>query len=61
MKFPNKREFHSSGYSSDIDSKNFLKLYKDITKKPCSFSVNGKTLSSDNPLRFRTTYYRKEY
>ena len=30
-----------------------MKLYKDYTKGPYSFSVNDTTLSSDNPLRLR--------
>ena len=29
-----------------------MKLYKDYTKEPYSFSVNDTTLPPDNPLRF---------
>ena len=52
MKIPNKRELQQivSNHSSDIDFKNFMKLFKDYTKKPYSFLVNDTTLSSDNPL-----------
>ena len=55
MKIPNKRELQqiASNHSSDIDFKDFMKLYKDYTKEPYSFLVNDTTLSSDNPLRFR--------
>ena len=55
MKIPNKRELQqiASNHLSDIDFKNFVKLYKDYTKEPFSFLVNDTTLSSDNPLRFR--------
>ena len=55
MKMPNKRELQqiASHHSSDIDFKNFMKLYKDYTKEPYSFLVNDTTLSSDNPLQFR--------
>ena len=55
MKIPNKGELQqiASNHSSDIDFKDFMKLYKDYTKKPYSFLVNNTTLSSDNPLRFR--------
>ena len=55
MKIPNKRELQqiASNHSSDIDFKDFKKLYKDYTKEPYSFLVNNITLSSDNPLRFR--------
>ena len=55
MKIPNKRELQqiASNHSSDIDFKDFMKLYKDYTKEPYSFLVNDTTLSSDNSLRFR--------
>ena len=55
MKIPNKRELQriSSNHLSDIDFKDFIKLYKDYTKELYSFLVNDPTLSSANPLRFR--------
>ena len=55
MKISNERELQqiASNHLSDIDFKDFMKLYKDYTKEPFSFFVNDKTLSSDNPLRFR--------
>ena len=55
MKIPSKREHQkvTSNHSSDIDLKNFMKLYKDYTKEPFSFLVDNTALSSDNPLRFR--------
>ena len=55
MKIPNKIEFQqiASNHLSDIDFKDFIKLYKDFTKEPYSILVNDLTLSSDNPLRFR--------
>ena len=55
MKIPKKRELQqiASNHSSDIDCKDFMKLYKDYTKEPYSFLVNNATLSSDNRLRFR--------
>ena len=40
-------------HSSDIDFKDFMKIYKKCTKKPFSFLVNDTTLQSSNPLRFR--------
>ena len=42
-----------SNRPSNIDFKDFMKLYKDYTKEPYSFLVNDTTLSSDNPLRIR--------
>ena len=55
MKIPNKRELQQivPSHSSDIDFKDFMKLYKDYTKEPYSLLVNDAILSSDNPIRFR--------
>ena len=59
MKIPNKRELNqiALNYSSDIDFKDFFKIYKKCTDKPYSFLVNDATLSSENPLRFRKKFY----
>ena len=63
MKIPNIREFQqiASNHSSDTDFKDFMKLYKDYTKKSYSFLVNDTTLSSDNPLRFRKNLLQNEH
>ena len=55
MKILNKRELQqiALNHSSDIDFKDFMKIYKECTKEPYSFLVNDATLQSDNPLRFR--------
>ena len=55
MKIPNKRELQqiASNHSSDIDFKDFMKIYKKCTTEPCSFLVNDTTLPSDEPLKFR--------
>ena len=55
MKIPNKRELQqiALNHSSDIDFKDFMKIYKKYTAKPYSFLVNGTTLPSDDLLRFR--------
>ena len=57
MKIPNGRKLRhiAPNNLSDIESKDFMKFYKDYTKKKFSFLVNDTTLSSDNPLRFRKT------
>ena len=52
MKISKKRELQQIA-SSDIDFKDFMKLYKDSTKEPYSFLVNDTIVSSDNPSRFR--------
>ena len=55
MKVPNKREIQQIApiHLSEIDFKDFMKLYKDYTKEPYSLLVNDTTLPSDNPLGFR--------
>ena len=55
MKIPNKRELQqiALNYSSDIDFKNFMKIFKSYTVEPYSFLVNDTVLPSDNPVRFR--------
>ena len=55
MKFPNERELQqiALNHSSDIDFKDFMNIYKKCTAEPYSFLVNGTTLPSDDPLRFR--------
>ena len=55
MKIPNKRELQqiALNHSSDIDFKDFMKIYKKHTAKPYSFLVNDTTLLSDDLLRLR--------
>ena len=52
MEIPNKRELPqiALNHSSDIDFKDFMKIYKKYTAEPYS---NNATLASDNRLRFR--------
>ena len=60
MKIPNKRELQqiALNHSSDIDVKDFMKIYKKFTKEPYSFLVNDTTLPSHDPLRFRKNLLR---
>ena len=55
MKIPNKRELKQVAWnhSSDIDYKDFIKIYKKCIDKPYSFLVCDNTLPSDDPLRYR--------
>ena len=55
MKILNKRELQqfALNHSSDIDFKDFMKIYKKYIKEPYSFLVNDTTLQSSDPLRFR--------
>ena len=59
MKIPNKRELQqiALNHSSDINSKDFIKIYIQCTAEPYSFLVNDATLASDNPLRFRKNLF----
>ena len=59
MKIPNKKELQqiAINFSSDIDFKDFVKIYNKCTDKPFSFLVNDTTFSPDNPLRFRKNLY----
>ena len=55
MKIPNKRVLQQIALnrSSDIDSKDFMKILKKYTAEPYSFLVNDTTLPLDDLLRFR--------
>ena len=59
MKNPNKRELQqiALNHSSDINPKDFIKIYKIYTAERYSFLVNDTTLASDNPLRFRRNLF----
>ena len=55
MKIRNKRELQqiALNHSSDIDYKDFIKIYKKYIDKPYSFLFCDNTLPSDDPLIFR--------
>ena len=55
METPNKKDLHeiASNHSSNIDFKDFMKIYKKCTAEPYSFLVNETILPSGNPLKFR--------
>ena len=42
-----------SNHLSDTEFKDYMKLYKDYTKKPFFFLVNDRALPSDKPSRFK--------
>ena len=54
-KIPNKRELQqiAINHSSDINTKDFIEIYRKCTNKPYSFLVVDTTLPSNNSLRFR--------
>ena len=55
MKIPNKRELMqiAINHSSDINTKDFIEIYRKCTDKLYSFLVIDTTLSSNDLLRFR--------
>ena len=55
MKINNKRELQNItiNYSTDIDYKDFVKIYRECTKEPYSFLTIDTTLPACYPLRFR--------
>ena len=55
MRIPNKRELQqiAINQSSDINTGDFIEIYRKCTDKPYSFLVIDTTLSANNPLRFR--------
>ena len=54
-RIPNKAELQqiALNHLSDLDFKDFIKIYKNCTAEPYSFLVNDTTLPSDDKLRFR--------
>ena len=55
MKINNKRELQNIAinHSADIDYKDFVKIYRECTRKPYSFLTIVTTLPESDPLRFR--------
>ena len=55
MKISNKRELQqiAINHSFDINTKDFIEIYRKCTDKPYLFLVTDTTLPSNNPLRFR--------
>ena len=55
MKIPNKRELQqiAINHSSDVNTKDFIEIYRKCIDKPYSFLVIDTTLPSNNPLIFR--------
>ena len=53
MKISNQRELQQNAlnHSSDIDFKDFMKIFRKCTAEPYSFLVTDTTLPSDNPLK----------
>ena len=54
MKISSKRELQNIAinHSADIDYKDFMKIYRECTKKPYYFLTIDTTLPASDPLRF---------
>ena len=55
MKFNNRKELQNIAlnHSAGIDYKDFVKIYRECTKKPYSFLTIDTMLPASDPLRFR--------
>ena len=60
MKINNKRELQNIAinHSADIDYKDFVKIYRECTKKPYSFLTIDTRLPASDPRRFRKIFFR---
>ena len=59
MKIPSKTgpQQIALNHSSDINSEDFIKIYKKCTAEPYSFLFKDAALISDNHLRFRKNIF----
>ena len=59
-KIPNKRELReiAQNHSSDISTKDIVNNYKECSGRSYSFFASDTTVASDNPLRFRKTFFK---
>ena len=59
-KIPNKRELQQIpiNHSSDVNTKDFVNIYRKCNTEPYFYIVNDTTLASNNPLRFRKILFR---
>ena len=58
MKIPNRRELQQIAidHSTDIDYKDFLKIYRNCTKEPYSFLTINTTVPAIGPMKFRKNF-----
>ena len=59
MKNNNKRELQNIAinHSANINYQDFMKIYRECTKKPYNFLAIGTTLPASDPLRFRKNLF----
>ena len=51
--FENQQQKRITKYFKDIDYSDFVRIYKECTRKPYSFLTIDTTLPASDPLRFR--------
>ena len=58
MKINNRKELKniSINHSADIDYNNFVRIYRECTRKPYSFLIIDTTLPASDPVRFRKNW-----
>ena len=59
MKINNSRDIRNIAinHSADINNKDFMKVYRECTKKPYCYLTIDTTLPSSNPIRFRKNLF----
>ena len=59
MKINNKRELQNIAINNyaNIDYQDFIKIYRECTKKPYNFLTIDTTLPASDPLRFRKNWF----
>ena len=59
MKINNRRELQNIvvNHSPDIDYKDFMKIYRECTRKPYNFLTIDTRLPASDPLRFRKYFF----
>ena len=59
MKINNRKELQNIAinHSADIDYNNFVRIYRECTRKPYSFLTIDTTLPASDPLRFRKNLF----
>ena len=59
MKINNRKALQNIAinHSTDIDYKDFIKMYRECTKEPFNFLIIDTTLPANDPLRFRKNLF----
>ena len=59
MKINNRKELQNIAinHSADIDCKDFIKIYRECTKKPFNLLTIDTTLPASDPIRFRKNLF----